>query len=144
MNVAIFSPSSVFNVSENKNLRCSEVILRLFKYHIVCVLNRFSCVRLFVTLCASPWGFSRQEYWSELPCPSPGDLPNPGIEPASLVSPALAVESLPLAPPGKPLMSHPACVSVQDSFCAASDQILPALPSCAGEPHVLVGHQAWW
>ena len=35
-------------------------------------------------------GFSRQEYWSELPCPPPGDLPNPGIKPKSLVSPALA------------------------------------------------------
>ena len=34
-------------------------------------------------------GFSRQEYCSGLPCPSPGDLPNPGIEPESLVSPAL-------------------------------------------------------
>ena len=35
-------------------------------------------------------GFSRQEYWSGLPCPPPGDLPNPGIEPESLMSPALA------------------------------------------------------
>jgi len=35
-------------------------------------------------------GLSRQEYWRELPCPSPGDLPDPGIEPASLMSPALA------------------------------------------------------
>ena len=35
-------------------------------------------------------GFPRQEYWSGLPCPSPGDLPNPGIEPVSLTSPALA------------------------------------------------------
>jgi len=35
-------------------------------------------------------GFSRQEYWSELPCPSPGTLPDPEIEPASLTSPALA------------------------------------------------------
>ena len=34
-------------------------------------------------------GFSRQEYWSGLPFPSPGDLPNPGIEPTSLTSPAL-------------------------------------------------------
>ncbi|ELR62335.1 hypothetical protein M91_01857, partial [Bos mutus] len=34
--------------------------------------------------------FSRQEYWSELPFPTPGDLPDPGIEPVSLVSPALA------------------------------------------------------
>ena len=61
-----------------------------------CVLNRFSCVRLFVT----PWtvfrqaplsmGFSRQEYCSGLPCSPPGDLPDPGIEPASLRTPALA------------------------------------------------------
>ena len=35
-------------------------------------------------------GFSRQEHWSELPCPPLGDLPNPGIEPVSLTSPALA------------------------------------------------------
>ena len=51
------------------------------------------------TLC-DPWtvalpsplsmGFSRQEYWRELPCPPPGDLPHPGIEPTSLMSPALA------------------------------------------------------
>ena len=35
-------------------------------------------------------GFSRQEYWIRLPCPAPGDLPNPGNKPMSLVSPALA------------------------------------------------------
>ena len=35
-------------------------------------------------------GFSRQEYWNGLPCSSPGDLPNPGTEPTSLKSPALA------------------------------------------------------
>ena len=35
-------------------------------------------------------GFSRQEYWSGLPCPPPGDLPNPGLKPTSLMSPALA------------------------------------------------------
>ena len=40
-----------------------------------------------------------QEYWSGLPCPSPGDLPNPGIEPRS---PALQADSLPSKPPGKP------------------------------------------
>ena len=43
--------------------------------------------------------FSRQEYWSGLPFPSPGDLPNPGIEPGS---PALQADSLPTDPPGKP------------------------------------------
>ena len=46
-----------------------------------------------------PWGFSRQEYWSGLPCPSPGGLPNPGIE---LRSPSLQADSLPSEPPEKP------------------------------------------
>ena len=45
-------------------------------------------------------GFSRQEYWSGLPFPPPGDLPDPGIETASLMSPVLKVSSLPLVPPG--------------------------------------------
>ena len=45
------------------------------------------------------------EYWSGLPCPWPGDLPNPGIEPASLLSPALAGGYLPLVPPVKSLFS---------------------------------------
>ena len=44
-------------------------------------------------------GFSRQEYWSGLPFLSPGDLPNPGIEPRS---PALEADTLPTEPPGKP------------------------------------------
>ena len=46
-------------------------------------------------------GFCRQEYWSGLPCPSPGDLPHPEIEPGS---PALLAESLLFEPPGKPLL----------------------------------------
>ena len=60
------------------------------------VLRHFSCVRLFVTLrtvaCQMPlsMGFSRQEYWSGLSFPLPGDLPDPGIKPTSLMSPALA------------------------------------------------------
>ena len=52
-----------------------------------------------------PMGFSRQEYWSELPCPPPGDLPDPEIEPASLTSPAMQAGSSPLVPPGKPHQS---------------------------------------
>ena len=61
-----------------------------------CVLSRISHVQL----CATPWtvarqallsmGFSRQEYWSGLPCPPPGDLPSPGMGPMSPLSPALA------------------------------------------------------
>jgi len=46
-----------------------------------------------------PWGFSRQEYWSGLPCCPPGDLPNPGIKPRSSTFQA---DSLPTEPPGKP------------------------------------------
>ena len=62
-----------------------------------------------VQLFATPWtvarqaplsmGFSRQEYWSGLPCPPPGDLPDPGIEPRS---PALQVDSFLSEPPGSP------------------------------------------
>ena len=61
-----------------------------------CVLSRFSHVWLFMTLqmvaCQAPlsMGSSRQEYESGLPCPPPGDLPDPGIKPASLMSPTLA------------------------------------------------------
>ena len=47
-------------------------------------------------------GFSRQEYWSGLPCPPPGDLPDPGLEPASLASPALAGVIFTTVLPGKP------------------------------------------
>ena len=61
-----------------------------------CVLSRFSCVQLCTTLwtvarqAPLSMGFSRQEYWSRLPCLPPGDLPDPGIEPSSLRSPAPA------------------------------------------------------
>ena len=47
-------------------------------------------------------GFSRQEYWSELPLSLPGDLPNPEIEPSSPVSPALAGRFFTTEPSGKP------------------------------------------
>ena len=61
-----------------------------------CMVNCFSCVRLFVTLrvvaCQDPlsMGFSRHEYWSMLPCPPPRDLPNLRFKPVSPISPALA------------------------------------------------------
>ena len=78
------------------------------------MLSHFSRVPVFVTFRIiahqAPLSkeFSRQEYWSELPCPPPGDLPDPGIELTSLMSPVLAEEVfffffffLPLVPPGK-------------------------------------------
>ena len=52
---------------------------------------------------SSVMGIFRQEYWSGLPCPPPGDLPDPGIKPASLASPALAGGFFTTEPPGKPL-----------------------------------------
>ena len=61
-----------------------------------CTLSPFSRVQLFVTLRTAAlqvplsMGFSRQEYWSGLPCPPPENLPDPGMEPTSLQSPALA------------------------------------------------------
>ena len=68
-------------------------------------MKSLSRVRLFVT----PWtaayqappsmGFSRQEYWSGLPFPSPGDLPDPGIKPWS---PAFQADALTSEPPGNP------------------------------------------
>ena len=69
------------------------------------LLSRFSCVQL----CATLWtaasqallsmGFSRQEYWSGLPCPPPGYLPNPRMEPRS---PVLQADSLLLSHQGSP------------------------------------------
>ena len=50
-------------------------------------------------------GFSRREYWSGLPFPPPGDLPNPGTEPRSPVSPALQTDSLPLSHQESPYLS---------------------------------------
>ena len=62
----------------------------------LCMLSHFCHVWLFATLwivthqAPLSMGFSKQEYWSGLPCPPPGDFPNPGIEHTSLVLPALA------------------------------------------------------
>ena len=68
-----------------------------------------SCVQLFVNPwtvgCHAPLSmeFSRQEDWSGLPFPTPGDLTDPGIKPTSLASPALAGRFLTTESPGKPL-----------------------------------------
>ena len=76
-----------------------------------CVLRHFAvpCCRLVMshslrphglqpTRLLCPWRFSRQEYWSGLPCPLPGDLPNQGIKSRS---PSFQVDSLPSEPPGR-------------------------------------------
>ena len=63
-----------------------------------------SVTQLYLTLQPLSIGFSRQEHWSGVLFPSPGDLPNPGIE---LGSPALQADSLPAEPPGKSYYHHP-------------------------------------
>ena len=64
-------------------------------------------VTVWTIACQTPlfMGFPRQEYWSGLTFPSPGDLPHPEIESASPASPALQVYSLPTEPPGKPTLN---------------------------------------
>ena len=80
-----------------------QLLLTLVWNYLLC-----SVAQSFLTLC-DPVDCSLpnlsvhgQEYWSRLPFPSPGDLPDPGIELTSLMFPALAGGSLPLAPSGKP------------------------------------------
>ena len=71
----------------------------------VCLVSR---VQLFATLwtvahqAPLSLGFSRQEYWSGLPFPPPGDVPDPGTEPASPMFPVMQVDSLMLSHRGKP------------------------------------------
>ena len=87
---------------------CAHVYAR------VCVrvraLSHFSHVQLFAILwtvthqAPLSMGFSRQDYWSGLPCPPPGELLNPRIEFASPVSPALQVDSSPLTHQGSALL----------------------------------------
>ena len=87
-------------------LKVGQVMPQI-SYRIFDQVKLLSCVQLFAT----PWTvayqaplsmeFSRQEYWSGLPFPSPGDLPHPGIEPRS---PTLQADVLPSEPPGKSLI----------------------------------------
>ena len=96
----LLSPSPTFSLSQHQGL---------FNESVLCIRNQFDsllgCIYrntfvLSVSDSAAPWteacqvplfmGFPRQEGWRGLPFPSPGYLPNPGIEPASLTSPALA------------------------------------------------------
>ena len=103
----------------------------------VCVLSHFSCVQLFVTAWTvahqSPLSmkFSRQEYWSGLPYPLPGDLPDPGIKLTSPVFPYplwVKADSVPAEPPGKPLYEYlcivTAAMKLKDA-CSLEEKLLP-------------------
>ena len=97
-----------------------------------------SCVRLFVT----PWtaahqallsmGFSRQEYWSGLPFPSPGDLPDPGTEARS---PTLLADALTSEPPGKPMTNLDCILKSRDialptNVCLVKVMVFPLVIGC--------------
>ena len=81
--------------------------------------------------------FSRQEYWSWLPFPPPGDLPDPGIEPTSPASPALAGGFFTTEPPGEPNSNIMACYMGSSGFgsiprwgiCSSSSLLPPLAPS---------------
>ena len=99
------------------NYKAERLRLHTWPYVHACMLSRFICVQLFAT----PWtvahqaplsvGFPRQEYWSALPCPPPGDLPDPGMEPVSPASPALAGGFFTPEPPRKPVSTNPSAHS---------------------------------
>ena len=115
---------SVVSTSVLYDLRLVESTPTLFKDQLcispvcTCVLSGFRCVRLLATVwtiahrAPLSLGFSRQEYWSGLPFPSPGDLPNPGIEPKSPAASALQPDSLPLSQQAGPISA----VSRSSSF----------------------------
>ena len=77
-------------------------------YTLLLLLFSPSGIQLFATPLAAAWeaalsmGFPRQEHWSRLPFPSPGDLPDPGIKPASPAPPAMAGRFFTTKSPGKP------------------------------------------
>ena len=79
---------------------CYLCLVYCYCYCLVAILVANYFVTPWTVTCQTPLptSFPRQEYWSGLPFPSPGDLPNPGIEPGS---PALEADALPSEPPGK-------------------------------------------
>ena len=94
------------NFCKVHNFFWNEVIMstHVHLYFYACMLSQ---VRFFETLWTVAWqaplsvGFSRQEYWSQLPFPPPGDLPDSGIKLVPPAFPAFQVDSLPTEPPGK-------------------------------------------
>ena len=100
------TPSTLYTVNGILQARILEWVAFPFsrKVKVKVKVKSLSLVRLFVTLWTVAYqaslsmGFSRQEYQSGLPFPSPGDLPYPGTEPGS---PALQEDALPSEPPGK-------------------------------------------
>ena len=76
-----------------------DQIIKLLLFNCLVLYNSFATPRTIAQQAPLSMGFPREEYWSGLPCPSPGDLPDPGIEP---MSSALAGAFFATEPPGKP------------------------------------------
>ena len=106
----------------------------IFSCSLLCLLQPLSeWSHSVVSDSAIPWtvvyqaslsmGFSRQEYWRGLPFPSPGDLPDPGIEPRS---PALQADALASEPPGKPIYSYPNYIQIR-LFCLPTNNFYSLL-----------------
>ena len=77
---------------------------------LLCVFSRVRLFAILLTVALQApltMGFPRQEYWSGLLCPPPGDLPDPGIEPMSPAAPALQVDSLPMSGQGSSSLGAP-------------------------------------
>ena len=86
----------------------------------LCLVTQ-SCLTLATPWIVAHWaplsmGFSRQEYWNGMPFSSPGDLPDPGIETACLMSPALAGGFFTTEPPGKPYKQITRYLSLELAF----------------------------
>ena len=109
-------------------------------FNVLCLVVQ-SCLTL-----ATPWtvtyqaplsmGFSRQECWSGLPCPPPGYLSNPGIQPRA---PTLQADSLPSEPPGKPIdcCCYYYCYYYYYPNLSRDTELHPSFPSCFIAPFVL-------
>ena len=80
-------------------------------------------------------GFSRQEYWSGLPFPPPGDLPDPGIKPASLMLPALAGRFL--SSSEKPIYNHRNEQSCEFALTITHYYMKTSIPSLVGKKRIL-------
>ena len=125
---------------------CTELSKDLMSMCVcVCMLSCFRRIRL----CATPqtvahqaplsMGFSRQEYWSGLPCPPPRNFPDPGIEPRSPASPAVHANSLPLRQQGSPLMNILFCNQKGQDRDVPGGPAVKTSPSNAGGAGLIPG-----
>ena len=113
--------SFIHLLKNNKHLRSDNNVLSSI-LSTTCMLSHFSCVRLFGTLwtvahqAPLSMGFSRQEYWSGLPCLPPGYLPDVELNPCLWPPLHWQTGSLPLVPPGKLIYTYICIYSFLDSF----------------------------